>query len=760
MNHSPFSHLRPPILFSFLALLALSLGGASLCTYRHNTNAMKKLVDQRLVADTQTLTLTVKESIQHRIDLLYEFERDMREPLRQADRALPSDPARIRKEIHALDRAWKRGERTGRIKTILTNSLSRRLKAYRKKFPDFAEVFVTDRYGAVVAASDPTTDYDQSDETWWQDTWNGGKGCLYVGAPAYDESSRSFSLVVSLPVRDNRTHEAIGVLRSTLRADVVANSLNHFREQEARYANLFFPNGQFLSDRDDRKLFKDATLWSKLKDRRKEGVPSALEDGDYLIAASPVVFESIDPVRKPLDWTVVSYHKRSMALKPLKNVLRISVVVNAIVFFADTLIVVVVAWMIGSSVLQKQRRRLEQITRQKNGLLKLATQDYSDIDEAAKDVLKTDAETLGVNRVSLWFYNEDQSAIRCKLLYQLKSNSYDEGLVLQAADFPTYFKALRENRLIASNDVWKDPVMKEFPAYFSAYGINSMMDVPVWYQGKMAGVVCHEHTGPAREWTLENQDFAASISDFISLNMERMERKKAEQMMLQASKLSALGEMAAGLAHELNNPLSVIKLCAEELNLNTKLTGDDRESVGQIQQEADRSIEFVKNMLVFSRSSNQEERTDVDLNDAVDGTLHIVTLRAKYKAIELAKKFDPRLPLIRANKNQVQQIIVNLGNNAVDAMEKRGKVTFKTYPDSKDGRTWAVLEISDDGPGIPKENQSKIFDPFFTTKEEGKGTGLGLSLVSKLVQRHDGLLTLTSEENVGTTFKIYFPLSL
>ncbi|MFQ6083496.1 MAG: PAS domain S-box protein, partial [Candidatus Aminicenantia bacterium] len=179
------------------------------------------------------------------------------------------------------------------------------------------------------------------------------------------------------------------------------------------------------------------------------------------------------------------------------------------------------------------RKRTEQVINYQTALLELAKMDNSDLGSALKRINEVDSKTLGVERASVWFFNEDRSEIICEDLYKLSENFHEKGLRLQAKQYPRYFRALEESRTIAANDARTDPRTNEFTeGYLKPFGITSMMDVPIWLHGKVVGVVCHEHTGPKREWTLEEKDFVVSIADMVSLALEASERKRAEEQVL------------------------------------------------------------------------------------------------------------------------------------------------------------------------------------------------------------------------------------
>jgi len=239
---------------------------------------------------------------------------------------------------------------------------------------------------------------------------------------------------------------------------------------------------------------------------------------------------------------------------------------------------------------------------------------------------------------------------------------------------------------------------------------------------------------------------------------ERTERKKCEARMVQTEKLSAVGQLAAGISHEINNPLGVILGFAQ--GMARQITpGDPLElPVKSIEREAIRCKNLVQDLLTFSRSTPMELKS-MDLNEAVKGALSLIQAQAKFRQVEVRSELTPHLLSILGSKNQIQQVVVNLANNGLGAMAAGGILTIRTELIKISPPYWACLKISDTGTGIPPEILGKIFDPFFTTKPVGKGTGLGLSLVNEIVQKHSG--TIDVQSNPGCTeFCIKFPTKI
>ena len=243
----------------------------------------------------------------------------------------------------------------------------------------------------------------------------------------------------------------------------------------------------------------------------------------------------------------------------------------------------------------------------------------------------------------------------------------------------------------------------------------------------------------------------------LDLKKEIEDRKRLENIVLQSEKMSAVGQLAAGVAHEINNPLGVILGFSQGVSRRIQ-PGDPLEMpLKSIEREAMRCKELVHNLLLFSRAG-KTEKEEIDINETIESSLSLVMAQAKVKSAQLIKELDLDLPKLFANKSQIQQVIINLSNNAMDAMPDGGKLILRTKKSHFKGNEAIEIQVEDTGQGISKEIQSKIFEPFFTTKEVGKGTGLGLSLVFEIVQKHRGHIELISAIGKGTLFKVYLPI--
>ena len=243
------------------------------------------------------------------------------------------------------------------------------------------------------------------------------------------------------------------------------------------------------------------------------------------------------------------------------------------------------------------------------------------------------------------------------------------------------------------------------------------------------------------------------------------ERKRLEDQardlyhqLLQAEKLAALGQTISGVAHELNNPLATILTWAERL---AQRPADEQTKRGleAILAESERAARIVRNLLTFARKRHTT-RAMVDVNQIVRETLALRGYEQKVNNITILDALAAGLPQVFADPHQMQQVLLNLVINAEQAMvmaNGRGTLILRTWHDAE--RDAVVLEVNDDGPGVPDDVQPRIFDPFFTTKEVGKGTGLGLTVAYAIVQEHGGRITVRSQPGRGASFYVEMPVT-
>ncbi|MDA8164361.1 MAG: DUF3365 domain-containing protein [Desulfobacteraceae bacterium] len=255
----------------------------------------------------------------------------------------------------------------------------------------------------------------------------------------------------------------------------------------------------------------------------------------------------------------------------------------------------------------------------------------------------------------------------------------------------------------------------------------------------------------------EVSDLAASFNRMMGyLKQSEEERKKMEERVRQAEKLASIGQLAAGVAHEINNPLSMILGYTNMLRKECSAAqGRAREDLDIVYQNAITCKTIVEDLLNFSRQTTTHF-LPIDMNRAVEAVAVSQEEELRASGLGIVREYDPSLPLVAADEEKLKRVFTNLLKNAQQAMEPGGRVTIRTEPDRE--KKGVRIIFTDTGAGIPETISGKIFEPFFTTKPPGQGTGLGLAVSYGIVKEHKGEISVKSEEGKGASFTLWFPL--
>jgi signal transduction histidine kinase len=400
-------------------------------------------------------------------------------------------------------------------------------------------------------------------------------------------------------------------------------------------------------------------------------------------------------------------------------------------------------------------------------LANLSVVSWPDLDTALEEICRAAAAAMGVARVSVWRYDRTRSAISSSSRWHNGIPGWDRH-VITAAQHPRYWAALHARRVLAVEDAVGDPVLAEFrDTYTVPLGIGAMLDTGIKAAKQTLGIVCFEHVGGRRAWSLAEQEFAASVGDRVGLVMALDEQRRLEADLRQTQKMEAIGLLAGGIAHDFNNVINLI-LTSAELGVSGVDRGEDvREDLKAIAAAAQRAAGLTKKLLFIARRE-AVEREALDLNDTVRGFLGMAkSIVDKRVTIALALADGP-LPVL-ADRAFLDQALLNLVTNAGHAMPQGGTLTLETgsvvhlastiaWGTSLPAGRFARLTVRDTGVGMTPEQLSRAFEPFYSTKGAG-GTGLGLAVVYGGMRQHGGHVAAESERGLGTAFHLLFPVA-
>ena len=270
-------------------------------------------------------------------------------------------------------------------------------------------------------------------------------------------------------------------------------------------------------------------------------------------------------------------------------------------------------------------------------------------------------------------------------------------------------------------------------------------------------------TGALRKSHVDLENWGRTLEQKVEQAKHELHKAQAETA--RSEKLASVGLLAAGIAHELNNPLTGVLTFSYLVRKNLPADSRDAEDLDLVIRETKRCAAIIRRLLDFSREKTPE-KTFSDLNKLIEETTHLIEQPAHVENIEILTDLDPRLPAVWIDENLIKQVIMNMLVNAQHAIEEEGSITIKTRIGAAHDRAESVahsgemveIAITDTGCGIPPEDLQRIFDPFFTTKGVGKGTGLGLSVSHGTIEAHGGTIEVESTVGKGTEFRIYLPI--
>jgi signal transduction histidine kinase len=379
------------------------------------------------------------------------------------------------------------------------------------------------------------------------------------------------------------------------------------------------------------------------------------------------------------------------------------------------------------------------------------------------------ADTVRVERCGIWLLVEDRRALRCFDLFERSGRRHSEGAVLRARDFPAYFVALEQMRVVQADDAVAMPATRELEAaYLTPLGIGAMLDAPLFRNGRVVGVVCHEHVGSARRWTSKEMDFVSSVADSVALEMEAAALRDAETtlrtreaQLAELRKWEAMGQLACGVAHDFRNVLVGMMAHSTILIRDRRLPPERAADAQAILNLAEQGAELAKDLMTMGNDVRHAPSV-LDLGDAVMASAGMLRSILRGTSCELKIEAGRTGGRVFMDRTDVRRILFNLVVNSRDAMPSGGTVEIRVAEvalevEGPQPPVYVVVIVRDNGSGMDEDTLARVFEPFFSTKADGRGTGLGLSIVRTLVERAGGFVRVESSRDSGTTMRVYLP---
>ena len=409
------------------------------------------------------------------------------------------------------------------------------------------------------------------------------------------------------------------------------------------------------------------------------------------------------------------------------------------------------------ALLDRERR----LRRQNEVLLALARSPAladGDLERALQEITEAAAANLSVARASVWRYRADRASLVCDDLFQSGTRSHERDMQLFARDYPTYFQALEEERTITAHHAVGDARTRELAdSYLRPLGITSMLDAPIRLQGKMIGVLCHEHVGTPRAWSVDEQNFAGSLADCVSLAIAAADRKNSERQLADrvaelARSNAELEQFASVASHDLQEPLRMVQSFVSLLQsrYQGRLDEDADLYISHAVEGVKRMRECISGLLAYSRAGRNDETSGpVDASRAAAAAMsNLGGLIAETGAEVVIGK----LPVVHGGESRLTQVLQNLIENGLKYRREGVTPRVEVTAERRD-RDW-LFQVKDNGIGIEPRFFQRIFLLFQRLHDRGRypGSGMGLSIAKRIVEHDGGRMWVESAVGVGSSF--------
>lgn len=432
---------------------------------------------------------------------------------------------------------------------------------------------------------------------------------------------------------------------------------------------------------------------------------------------------------------------------------------------------------------QKEKQLMERLECQKATIMKITTLDIAgneDFNCIAPELTELIQKTVNVENVNIWMFDETYTQLKCIDCYESGTGAHTNSRIIKRDEFPEYFDALQNERIIACTDVMEDPrTSKLAQVCLVEKGISSLLDAAINVFGKISGIICLEHKGIPRQWENDEVKFIGELASQIAAVMADFKRREAEQhekelqgKLERAERMEAIGVLAGGVAHDLNNMLGPLVGYPELLLRKLPEDSPYRKQIERIGNSAQSAADIIQDLLTLARHGRYDMKP-ISLNDVIRQYLDSAGFNKKNEdntGVHVSCHLDDNLPLINGSIPHLSKVVMNLIVNAFDAMPDGGELIISSYVNETDkpqgieqqpeSGEFVVVSVRDTGSGIAEEDIKRIFEPYYSKKNMGSsGSGLGLAVVYGIVNDHKGYYEIDSRGGAGTEFRLYFPVT-
>ena len=668
------------------------------------------------------------------------------------------DPRNIESMIQDWQKEWRKRGKSNEfhlfINRIVTNYL---IRLHDIRRADYLGILVTDNQGALVVSSIPQGEYFHGKSAWWQAAFNKGRGAEYVSEIHFDPSYGTHVLIVAVPIWDDDQRAVIGVVSVLLKRDSLFQSISEVTIGATGHAMLMSSDGTplicpVLAPEEHaitpalvEQLSPMQAGWSIAGDDSHGGRNS-------LIGFAPVrLSDRLAPGSLGGKRWITFVRQNPAETYTTLNQLLLKASVYGVVVFA--VLVATGAWVarriarpiavlrevaqrIGAGGLDhhltlKTGDELEHLVDAFNGMAVNLQQSFSQLEQRSKEIEATK-----------------------RYLENLLENANDVIYTLDTEQRFTYVNSKISSWGYQKDDLIGRPYLSLLSKRHRGRRLKSTLDngAKQVYEVEM---LCK--TGKTRMVTVSVSplcDVQGRIHGVLGIARDITETKKLEQQIRNSEKLASVGKLAAGVAHEINNPLGGILNCLYNFRKGALSPARQEEYMASIEDGLRRVQKIVRQLLDFSQQ-HDPEFSPANINDVVERVLALTEHAVSAKKISLDRQLQRNLPALMVDRHMMEQVLMNLVLNAIQATKDGGVITIRTRAHDEH----CEVRVEDTGCGIPAHVLPRIFDPFFTTKGPGEGTGLGLSVSLGIVERHGGRILVDSEVGKGSVFTVCLPLS-